>query len=165
MIHRTAQRVLLFLALAIAPACIAESLELGILREKKDIELTKIHKQYLAALEKLKVKHTKEGKIDAAVAVADEIDRTKIEIKRLAEPPNRFIGRWESKSKGVTHYRVFTRDTCTLYREKTKVWEHKYQLKSAKVAVADGGNIVHKLRDDGKLDCEGVYVATRVRGD
>ena len=69
--------------LLISSACFAEPLELGILREKKAIEIAKINEKYVAALEKLQEKYTKAGDLESALAVKAEIEKSKTILKRV----------------------------------------------------------------------------------
>ena len=154
--------------LLISSACFAEPLELGILREKKAIEIAKINEKYVAALEKLQEKYTKAGDLESALAVKAEIEKSKDDIKKGSGDPksaglgNEVIGRWKYQSKGgVVHYRVFTEDqSFFIYRGDEKLSEGKYELKSPTTAVV--GKKVHKLRKDGKMDVEGKWVAEKV---
>ena len=61
-----------------------EPLDLGILREKRGNEFAKINRQYLAALEKLKVKYTKAGDLDSAssVSMTGPVSRARMVLRR-----------------------------------------------------------------------------------
>lgn len=131
--------------------CFSEPLELGILREKRDVEIAKIDRQYLAALEKLKTKFTKAGNLKGALAVKAEIER---------KTPNRFLGKWKYEAFGLSHYREFTRTTCTLFSSGKKVWTRKYRLVSPTKAIVEDKEI-HEIRNDGKLNISNEYVGER----
>ncbi len=151
--------ILLLMLLATSPSAAEESLELGLLREKRDAEIAKINELYRTALTALKKKLTKTGRIEDALAVKAELDK---QPTTAATTENQLIGRWDYPSSQGQHSRVFTADTITLYRGKKKVWTLKYRLISPTFALIDDGQMTHELKEDGKLHIQGKYAAKRV---
>lgn len=153
-------RSLLSLLLLLTTASgFSQSAELEALRSKRDSEIQRVDRQYVAALEKLLTKLTKAGRLDDALEVRKEI---------RGKARNRLVGKWKYTYQNRVHYREFTDTHCILTGEVSpggklrKEWSRRYRLISPTYAIVEGVG-VHEIRKDGKLtmSSEG-YLAERV---
>lgn len=101
----------------------------------------------------------------ATVAAAFPADQRPM-IAAARAPMHPIIGRWAYTHEGSVWTRIFTADgRCILTEGPATHWTHPYViLGENRVAVlVDEKRRIHVIRDDGKLDIEGQFVATKVQ--
>ncbi|MBX3179184.1 MAG: carboxypeptidase regulatory-like domain-containing protein [Candidatus Hydrogenedentes bacterium] len=99
----------------------------------------------------------------ATVAAAFPADQRPM-MEAARAPMHPIIGRWAYTHEGSVWTRIFTADgRCILTEGPATHWTHPYViLGENRVAVlVDEKRRIHVIRDDGKLDIEGQFVATK----
>ncbi|MHC4506493.1 MAG: Gfo/Idh/MocA family protein, partial [Planctomycetota bacterium] len=91
-----------------------------------------------------------------------DVERLPLRAKRAARPiDHAILGKWEYRHGGKTYTREFTKDgVCVLKAGDKQVWRMDFYVRNKKTVIV-GGGYEHILKDDGSLDIEGSYTATR----